>query len=373
MMASLFEKPHLEATRAGLVDARQDVEVWVDTLFATLERGVVTADEAFELLATREKLRRVRPELLTAAKADAVLQDADQKIATDGKDLATRAMALLNPAAWRDEAERLEASYEEDLDPGERAWWAADLIDDLDDAELLLVAARRLGLEDAELAEELDECRDWLAHHADAFLAASVYIQSIGQGLRPDLDEVDYDLAATTLKLADLLDAAEVAERELNFAHLRPLPAAVTRQLYARFQAERQASAAARRMLVGLQLLREYLQRRPLAAAAAAPSAPDAPLRCVWTAPDGTAFARIVLPGHAAHDSDLIPLGFFHAADVSPLATYAGRPIRLAGLELVLDHQGMARLAIADLLNRSEPWHLEVGPSWEVWPLTTVE
>ena len=45
----------------------------------------------------------------------------------------------------------------------------------------------RPGMHDEQLESELDVCRDWVARHPEAFLAAGVFVQAIGLALRPQI------------------------------------------------------------------------------------------------------------------------------------------------------------------------------------------
>jgi hypothetical protein len=100
---------------------------------------------------------------------------------------------------------------------------------------------------------------------------------------------------------------------------------------------------------------------------------PESPLRCLWIAPNGEAFARAIVPTQPASIEEEIPIGFFSASGESPLTDFSKRQIRVGGIELAVQQGGIARIPLSRLLEVEEPWRLEVGPSWEEWPLKSAE
>lgn len=218
-----FVSDILRATREGRTDPEGVVADWIDELESVLENDELTSDEGYTLLVTREKLRRVKPEFLDNKEHQRVLELADRKIEAEAPRLLERALTVPNPEAWRQELKQFDASFEEDIDLLDQSITAVQLIDDLDDVQLLLVVAQRLGIRDDELQEQIELCEHELVSHADLFYGATIHVQSIGLTLRTDLDETDYNLAATTLKFIDLIEAAEAVEAENNFDYITPL------------------------------------------------------------------------------------------------------------------------------------------------------
>jgi hypothetical protein len=231
----------LAATRAQVPDPELLVEAWLDRLGDILDGTAAggSACRAYDLLALWAKLRRVRPGLAAALAAGDELARADERLREAGKPLAQLALTVPNPGAWLQEAKMLAASYRQVIDPEERADFAAHLLSDLDDADLACYAARRLGVEDAALNRELAACGDWLARHADCFLAASVPVQALGLALRPDLAAFDAALAETAEKYVRVLDALEIAEAGLSFADQPLLDRQTAEELVRNFQVVR--------------------------------------------------------------------------------------------------------------------------------------
>jgi len=155
--------------------------------------------------------------------------------------LAAQAVSTGYLEGWCDRAEELAAESEfADLeggcDQGARKTTnkAITLIQQLDDAELVHALAT-LAVEflmtptsgeqpwqpnraSDKLHQDLDafqanmrKCLDWLGEHPEAFLLADEWIVSLAAGLREDLEDFA-DLAITTWKFGDLVDALAVAD-----------------------------------------------------------------------------------------------------------------------------------------------------------------
>ncbi len=359
---------NLQATRDGQTDPRHIVSVWVDELASALEFSERTSHEAYTLLATREKLRRVRSELLSEQDRH-LIQQADQIIAAEGTVLADMALALLDPTSWQQELARFSDAFEDEINSVEQIVAASDLLDDLDDAQLLLVAAERLGKSEPELSSQLDDCETELLRHADLFYPATVYIQGIGQTLRTDLDEEDYALAATTLKFVDLLERFEELESELNFQNIMPLPPNVLKSLNHQIRLEKGLTQPQSRLVQQMRSYRNDLRTRPLAAAALL-EASEAPRRYIWSSPDQAVVARMMLPAKAGHRNEEIRIGFFRASDQAPVSDWAGKSLLLGTLRATIDSEGIARFTLDQILQVNEPWRLSVEPDEREWSLS---
>src|SRR5262249_7297041 len=157
------------------------------------------------------------PELVAESQGGEALGQATKLLQTEGPRLAGLALTVPHPAAWLQDARALEGSYEDVLDPADRAAWAERVLADVDDADLVLHAAGRCGVADADLERDLEASAAWLVGHADSFLAAGAWVQAVGQALRPDLAAADPGLGRTADKYVVLLDALEAAEAELSF------------------------------------------------------------------------------------------------------------------------------------------------------------
>jgi hypothetical protein len=355
----------LAATGAGIPDPLIEVDDWLDRLRDLLDAGPETAHEAYDLLALWGKLRRVRPEMLTQLQAADVLERADSLLSERGRELTTQALTIPNPSAWLEETAQLEAAYEEPAAPEIRSALAERLLSDLDDADLVLDAARRHGQDSPELAGELDRCQEWLAEHADMFLAASVHVQAVGLAMRPDLAEQDYGLAVTALKYVDVLHAAETAEAQLALADVQPLARGVVLKLVARYQQER--LDLARTAFAALAIaLRAKMRPRPLARAGDE-TVLEPLLWWEWAAPAGDLIGRLTIPPQPVED-ETVTLKFV-GLDGRPATHLAGQRVVLHGIEASIDSRGRTTFPLVRLLETEEPLVLRVGPDQTAWPL----
>jgi len=368
MNGSPYVLASLAATRAGIPDPTLEVDVSLSQLQDVLDLGVETAHEAYELLAQRARLRRVRPELIHQLQGAPILARADAVLADMGRDLAADALAVPNPAAWLAETSRLQAAYDEPATPEDRSTLAERLLTDLDDADLVLCEARRLGRDDRELDTELTAAHDWLAKHAEMFLAASVHVQAVGLTLRPDLAECDYALAATVLKYLDLLRAAEAAERQLALDLLQPFPATATQRVAAEFRQQRddRIRALQAAFIAWTMTVRKAMRPRPLARAAE--ETPLPPLQWwEWSDPAGELVARLTVPPEPVQDEPVFLE--FVGADRQRATQLAEQPVMLNGVEGRIDSDGQAAFALGRLLETDQPLELRVGADEMPWRL----
>lgn len=128
---------------------------------------------------------------------------------------------------WLDEAKELASSYEQaisnardkDVDVNELAYKAESLLIDLDDAELVIWAARKAGIKDlfwsSSVGEQIKKCSEWLAENPSTFFPAGEFVKEVCEHLRDDLDE-DPGLAATATKFRLILNAMNEADRLLR-------------------------------------------------------------------------------------------------------------------------------------------------------------
>lgn len=217
----------MAATVKGIADPLVEVRTWSNVLWEILEgRGYVDPDvNSYDLITTYGKLSRARVELLVQ------VQDADLVLRA-GEEIEARIPAIfdevlqeaLEPAAWMEDAEAFERSYDKDLErwtPEHRQIAAINLIEELDDAEVLTrVVAYCSG--DSVQGPDLVSCGVWLLEHAHLFLPASVWVQGVAMGLRPSLGK-SFQYGQTAEKFVTLLDAFSVAEQELKFEGQEPL------------------------------------------------------------------------------------------------------------------------------------------------------
>jgi hypothetical protein len=365
---NVYVNTNLHATKHNLLPkADYEVARYVDELAMLVDLDELLPIEAYDLIVNLGKLKRVRPEMLDDH-ALQIIKEVEARLAQHGHDLAEMALSVLHPPGWLDEAREFESSYEDMVAEVERIEWAAELITDLDDAQVFIVMARRLGIEERAvepIEHQLDECEEWLLNHVDEFLPASMAIQIMGQTLRPDLGEVDYDLAATASKFPLLLIELEQIEDELNGRRLPRLPESVIAKLRSEFERERHLSVPEIDARRRLQRYRSEMESRAFAAAAA-PTQSTPPTVIRWWSPDGSAFARVVLPEQGSLDQR-VRVAFLRQSDMSLLADRAGRRVKIGDTVLTISEQGDAELALRDLLECESPERLRWVDTGEIW------
>lgn len=372
-MSEPYVRHSLAATRDGVPDPATEVACWLDRLEdARRDAGPdVTPEnpgpqEAYDCLALAAKLKRVRPTLIDELDGVEELRQAWAMLDAHGAELARRATSVLNPEAWLEAARAFDRSLDEPLDEGEESEGAVELLEDLDDGELVLALARRFGVTDPEIEAGVERCQAWLCEHADTFLAASVYVQAVGLGLRADLESQDYDLAATALKFDVLLDAAEAAEADLTLAHVQPLPPAVVDGLCKAHLEDRQRKRAA--VMVALTLTWLPDMRRRVAGRGEQAVQVEARV-WEWRSPDGQRLARLVVPDPPPRgDEEVLCLAFFDRAH-REAADLIGQSVVLAGVERVVGQRGRAAFELGALRTQGEAPRLYVGIDRVEWDL----
>ncbi len=228
MTTNRYFRENLAAAKNGALDPYCLVDCWLarldDQRRETPEQPCdETAHHMYHVLALWGRLQRARPALLEGLDAGKLLHWAETWVSRVGIEKSIElALSIPHTAAWREEAEGLADSYEELIDPVDRAAAAEIVLADLDDADLVLCLAERFGAGDDELADQLADCNAWVADNADAFIAAAVWVQMVAQSLRPDLVEVDSGLAHSAEKFVRVFDAIEDVEAELAYANLSP-------------------------------------------------------------------------------------------------------------------------------------------------------
>jgi hypothetical protein len=338
-----YVRPSLTATRLGVPDAALLVDLWLDRFIEESEGGSrIGAERAYEVLAHFGRLERSRPDLLEATGRADVSSRERSRLRSRMGELARLALVVPEPTGWLRAAAGLADACDDGADESRTAELAADLLEDLDDAELVAWVARSVGLADPALEEGLARCRLWLVDNPDRFFPAGVLIQGIGQTLRPDLVAVDADLAATADKFILLLDAMEDAE-----AVLTPRPA-VARTVLDR-------SAEAWSWMPG-----------PMLALAADNVAPPGLTRRRWRSPDGRVQALLVIDrGDSSARS--VRVRFRTDQGVTELA---GQTAWLAGIAATIDPQGNAEFDLSALEAARQSGaapDLAVGDRREVW------
>ena len=334
--------------------------------------------------ATVAWLERVRSELLQSLDPDDLRGSARRRIEAEGRALAEQAMRVPGPDAWIEEAEALSDSYEEPIDPAERAALACRLFDDLDDAELAAFTAGRLGVQDPGLQQGIDRCRDWFAQHADAFLSAGVYVQAVGQALRPDLPQCTPDLARTSEKVVQVLQALEDMEADLAFRWVEPIEPEALWPLIERFASGQpvgdfEADSEGDRRGIGVESMpiaavypfqAEEVFSFPVFQLAAQGGEPESlPITCEWRSPDGKFLACLDLFRAPASDQEIVTVAFLNH-DEQPAHALAGQPVRLGDRPARVEDVGpnvAARFTWGELSQLVGDLRLLVGPDHEEW------
>lgn len=365
-----YVRPGLAATRKQVVRPLLLVEVWLHRLEDLLEgrSDQDEAQDAYDLLALWLRLRRVRPELLGEADGDDVLAAVEHRVTSEASRLLPLALTVPAPDAWVLDANALEVSYEELLDPTVRAGNAERVLADLDDAGLLVCAVRRLGGGEAGLQEaadrierELGPCNAWLAAHADCFLAAGAYVQAAGLTLRPDLAAAEPDLARTAEKYVVLLDALEMVEADDAAADM-PLPNAVVDDLVRAFLQDNPGAFPST-------ALRPVRRREAVLVGETAGELPRPGHLLTARAPNGPHTACLVWPAGPVLESALLTVSFF-GEDGELAVDLAGQPVTLAGVERLIGPEGQATFPTAAVLATEQfPPTLTVGAGRTAWVL----
>ena len=217
----LYLRPYLTATAAGELRPQLLADSWLESLDelrrSAQDEPLSDPEDFFTLLALYGRLQRCREELRTGPDAEQVLRWAEKQSRDLSLSVIDLALGLFIPDKWLTEAAELEESWLGGTIPQSQAMEVAEnLVTDWDDLTLILTAAakRRLFSFDDSRWEPARQCDAWVAEHPEAFLAISLWLQNLGASIRPDLDEVNYDWAATAEKFVLLLDRVEDFERQ---------------------------------------------------------------------------------------------------------------------------------------------------------------
>lgn len=190
------------------------------------------ADLAYDLLALWASSLRLEASLIDS-EAETAFSKLNDLVRENAEALVGEALELPDPEAWLDTCQDLNSEdfEEESVDPLEYHATIRTLFRDLDDAELVAYASRKLGFPDSDLEKRLESCLNWLAGNVDFWLCLGSYLRATGDSFRDDLPEFDPELAMTGEKFVVLLDALERAMRRLSYRNVDPLPASAARAL----------------------------------------------------------------------------------------------------------------------------------------------
>jgi len=375
MNANRYLRDRLPATRNQVCDPSCVVESRLALLADLLDGWSPNGPDqfAYDMLAALGWLQRTDLRLLAKLDPAGLVAAGRAYAGAHGKELAARALAVPDPQAWLDEAKDLRASYEELMEPVERAELAHRLINELDDAELVLLEAMRLGMQDELLESELERCRAWLRDDADAFLAAGVFVQATGLALRADLDTVDPDLGRTAEKFAHILDALENMEHQLEPDRLGPLSPEFVGLVLERFWAthgrDKEQSPPQADVLSFPVNPSSFGQPLPFAAQAAGQSA--GPIMATWRSPEHRLFAFLEIYSLPASNTEPVTITFFDSQDL-PAVELVGQPVKLRDYSTTIKQSGANVVALVpwgNLPQLGEP--VRVGPDLTEWVAET--
>lgn len=347
-MTELYFRSWLQATSTGQTEPSEEIEWWLAQLCGVLD-GQFDADldtKAYELLASRWALKRVRPELLIEAAADQILHAADNLIESSAATWTEAAVHVPNPAAWLEQARVFETWIEEQaVTAVQAAETGQQLIVDLDEADLVLVACAELGLDNEAFAQGLKQCNGWLAEHAELFIDAGIFTQSVGLSLRSDLSETDKKLATTGMKYVHLLDALEATEHEMFGLDVEPFDASAVGGFFTQVSKAHDEPVIAGRIGDWLPPAVPVLR-----VAARTEETPRVHWQGFWTEPSDRFFARLVIPQSFEEDSSeqVITVTFYRSEDKVLANELDGKNVELAGVASQIE-KAVARFRVKDL------------------------
>ena len=359
MTKSRFIRMRLEATALQRIDPAGLVGDWLEDLRDLFEG--VQADEpqqeAYSLLAMHGRLRRVRPDLLSADQGG-LLAQLEQRLNAGHDDLIADAVCVPNPLSWLNLSQLLADSYDDFIDPAEQSRAAWRLVQDWDDAAIVRATAGERWRQEPGLEAEWQQANDWLLSHPDVFLAASYFVQTIAATFRDDLETYAPDLAPTTKVYASLLDAFEAFEVESRYEHLIPL------------SAEQIKACLPEQPTVAASRAGKWLQPHA-PALAAQESRFRQSIAYTWQSPDGQYLAMLAVPlDLALIPASILTVTLHHNDDsLTSAADLAGKQASLDGVLSTIDAQGKVTFDALRVYDRcgSSPV-LQAGDPLIAWP-----
>lgn len=234
MTESPYIRHHLWATQSGAVDPQAELEAWVSETRELLDAtdAVQPEPRCFYLIANYGRIRRLRTELLDEQDLKQVKRELERHLGTQSEEWTNLALQVPNPPAWLSDVKVFDEAIEESDNLLTQAETACNLIEDLDAVDLVCWFARTRGLGSKSLEQELEQCHFRLALQPGTFLPASVYVQAVGQLLRPDLPDFDRELARTAQKFIVLLDEFLANERDIALVDQPQLPSRILSHLH---------------------------------------------------------------------------------------------------------------------------------------------
>lgn len=325
MKKTPYRRPDLAAVRHGHLHWQEEVREWLDQADDWLAGRATGTDgeRAHDLVALHGKLTRLDPALLGPLDDCDTHRHLASAIEAGGRELIEQAVAAIDLDGWREELAALDQAVDSaDADAAEVVRWAAELLDELDDAELICWAGQRSGAEPAGPRDALDGCVREVVRRGSVLLHAGVFVQALGWAIRPDLPAADPDLADTARKLVyllDLLEEVEVGREPLPPWQLPGSPPCTQRIVPAADELQ-------------LNVIPACAPAPPIAARPEEEVAALPPFR--WERPGERVEARMVIPQKAPPDGKLY-LEFRGGS-------YGGQPVVLGGLRGTVNPRGYA-------------------------------
>ncbi len=355
------------------VDPLPLVAEWADWFFELLPAADTSDPQvAYELLAAWARLRRTRDEYIAAAFGTSVPKHGFEWFSDAAKEaglrrceetmherlgeLATMALDVMRPTGWLREWQEW---HEQAVEQGEAdAHWAMTLLDDLDDAELVLAVARSApgggGRELAAVEQPLELARHALTESSDLFLPLERYVRAVVEASDPNRDE----LVGTLGKFVPLLEEVVRCERFLSGP---PPPPPAHLLVGSPLWEQRVVVQRLQELVAAYQAAAEQARSRPpegVALAAAPAGTPQVMEGVKWASPDRQYVAIVQWRDDLARLGRGLPLELRRVAlaialDSSPVAEelvtpgdpapeLVGMPVRLAEVEAYVGEQGVA-------------------------------
>lgn len=377
-----FVNPALAATRCELPDPKLAIEPWLDRL-ADMDEGVHAVGEsewAFDHLVTVAALWRVRPELLSDEETQR-LEKWSASAETGMHELLPLAIALPDIDGWIDEAERMDAAWWDPAFPAaDQAAWAAQVLRDLDEVDLLLGLARdhqrkypkaRFVEKFARLDRETRAAWAWFLDNLDAFEPASLHVQALGMAMRPEIrpDEV---LGEAAEKVVLILEELERTERELHDEsdgerEDRAEGGGAVDLLHLAFGTDAEDEDEADDEAAAPLRLADYLPEPPALAAADARVEPADAWELSWRSPDGVFVARAAATSEAGAHAIVVYLFWRPEVDGDGQERFAteltGTVAQLGGCSVRVESSAKAVFPRAEM-NAEGPELLICGQRW---------
>jgi len=215
-MQSPYVRPNLVQTRANKLGWAELLTTWLGDLKEILEGPLagMEAEQAFLLIAITGQLERIQSGFVEKAGGQRTLAEAKQKLAEGKSGLVALALSQVDLMAWSKAAKNLHEDYRQRDADEDMAKRARALFVQLDNSELVWAYAQQVDLAPPELRHKLDEAVCLLVKCEEAFWGASLFVQSAGYMMRPDLARADRNLGDTARKFDYLLDFLEETQAE---------------------------------------------------------------------------------------------------------------------------------------------------------------